>query len=71
MNKMTIDEKLDVAYVELRKGKVASTVEFRAGMLVDFDASGQVVGIEILSAQDLAPLITKKTPRKATRKKSA
>ena len=71
MKKITIDEKLDVAYVELRKGKVASTVEFHPGMLVDFDASGRVVGIEILAAQDLAPLITKKTLRKATRKKSA
>jgi uncharacterized protein YuzE len=59
------------SYIELRKGKVARTVELRPGMLVDFDASGQVIGIEILSAQELAPVVTKKFPRKTSKKKSA
>jgi uncharacterized protein YuzE len=71
MKSMTVDQKLDVAYVELRKGKVARTVEFRPGMLVDFDVSGQVLGIEILSAQELAPVVTKNSHRKTSKKKSA
>ena len=71
MKAMKIDSKLDVAYVELRKGKVAKTVEFRPGMLVDFDAMGQVVGIEILAAKELAPASVRKMPRKTSKKKSA
>ncbi len=71
MKKMTLDSKLDVAYVELRSGKVARTVEFRPGMLVDFDAKGQVVGIEILAAAELAPVLAKKASRKSTKKKTA
>jgi len=71
MKKMTLDPKLDVAYIELRSGKVARTIEFRPGMLVDFDAKGQVVGIEILAAAELAPALAKKPSRKASKKKTA
>ncbi len=71
MKKVTLDSNLDVAYVALRSGKVARTVEFRPGMLVDFDRAGQVVGIEILAAAELAPMVIKKTSRKASKKKSA
>ena len=70
MQKTTIDKDLDVAYVQLRSGKVAKTVEFAPSMLVDFDSHGRVVGIEVLAAQEMAPELvkTKKTTR---RKKSA
>ena len=71
MKKMTLDPKLDVAYIELRSGKVSRTIEFRPGMLVDFDAKGQVVGIEILAATELAPALAKKSSRKASKKKTA
>ena len=40
-------------------------------MLVDFDAKGQVVGIEILAAAELAPALAKKPSRKASKKKTA
>jgi uncharacterized protein YuzE len=54
----TKDEKLDVAYVSLRHGKVAKTLEIKPGILLDLDKSGEVLGIEILSVSKLAPSLT-------------
>ncbi len=72
MKNVTVDQKIDVAYVELRTGKVARTLQFSPGMLVDFDAEGQVIGIEVLSVTKIAPtLVIKKNPRKTTKKRSA
>ena len=51
------DTKLDVAYVQLRKGRVDSTVEIRPGLLIDLDKTGEILGIEVLSLEKLAPLI--------------
>ncbi len=60
------DKNLDVAYVKLKKGKVRSTVELRPGIIVDLDQNGQVLGIEVLSLTQLAPMLrgTKKTAKK-------
>ena len=41
---------VDALYVYLRKVDVACTVEPRDGIAVDYDASGRVVGVEILDA---------------------
>ncbi len=71
MKKVTVDSKLDVAYVELRTGKVARTVQFSPGLLVDFDIEGQVLGIEVLSLAKAAPALAKKPARKSTRRRSA
>lgn len=62
--------KLDVAYVQLRRGAVAKTIELRPGILMDLDKNGEVIGIEVLSIAKLAPLFmensTKKTHRNAS-----
>jgi uncharacterized protein YuzE len=55
--KVTTDEKLDVAYVKLRRGKVEKTVELRPGLLFDLDKKGEIVGIEVMSLEKLAPLL--------------
>ncbi len=48
---------VDALYVYLRKVDVAHTVEGRDGIAVDYDASGGVVGVEILDASTrFAPL---------------
>lgn len=73
--KVTRNKKLDVAYVQLRKGSVAKTLKVRKDILVDLDRNGQVLGIEVLSLAALAPALrvssqsarsekTKSTPRK-------
>lgn len=61
---VTKDEALDVAYVRLRRGKVARTVEIRPGILVDVDKKGDVVGIEVLSVSKLAPALAATSRKK-------
>jgi len=55
--KVKKDTKLDVAYIQLRRGKVVQTVELRPGLLFDLDKNGEVVGIEVMSLEKLAPLL--------------
>jgi uncharacterized protein YuzE len=63
----TKDEKLDVAYVRLRHGKVSKTIEIKPGILLDIDNSGEVLGIEVLSVSKLAPsLIGERRKKKKT-----
>lgn len=66
MKKKT-NPKLDMAYVQLRKGAVAKTIELRPGILMDLDKNGEVIGIEVLSLAKLAPLITDKSAKKTHR----
>jgi uncharacterized protein YuzE len=51
--KIEYDAEVDIMYIELRPAKIADTDEVAEGMVVDFDGSGQVVGIEILDASKL------------------
>lgn len=52
---MTYDPEADAAYIYLGRGKVAATKE-EGPFLYDVDASGRILGIEILSASKvLAP----------------
>lgn len=37
----------DSLYIELQDGISASTVEIKEGVLIDFDDSGNIVGIDI------------------------
>jgi uncharacterized protein YuzE len=41
---------IDALYVYLQKVDVVCTIEPRTGIAVDYDASGEVVGVEILDA---------------------
>ena len=52
---MTYDPEADAAYIYLGRGKVAETRE-EGPFIYDVDASGRILGIEILSASKvLAP----------------
>jgi uncharacterized protein YuzE len=52
---MTYDPEADAAYIYLGRGKVAATKE-QGPFIYDVDASGRILGIEILSASKvLAP----------------
>jgi len=55
--KVKADKKLDVAYIQLRKGRVAETLELRPGILFDMNKKGEVIGIEVLSLEKLAPAL--------------
>lgn len=47
---MKYDEKVDAMYIELAKGKYEKTRKISDVILVDEDAKGKVLGIEILDA---------------------
>ncbi len=48
--KMKYDKKIDAVYIELAKGKYAKTRKVSDSILVDEDAKGKPLGIEILDA---------------------
>lgn len=46
---MTYDPEADAAYIYVGKGKIVETAEVGPSIL-DFDAEGRVIGIEVLDA---------------------
>ena len=46
--KIEYDQQADAMYIRLRVGDVAESEEVRPGVVLDFDAQGQVLGIEML-----------------------
>lgn len=53
MSAFTYDPEADAIYVSLRAGAppIADTRELEPGVLIDLDAAGAVVGVEILDAR--------------------
>lgn len=47
--KVTYDPKADAIYIRLAAGVVAETDEVRPGVFADVDATGKVLGFELLS----------------------
>ena len=57
--KIEYDPEVDALYVRLTDGKIIESEQVQPGIVLDFDASGQVVALEVLNAskrQTLAPL---------------
>lgn len=50
--KMKYDAKVDAIYIELSKGRYKHTRKISDVILVDEDAKGKVLGIEILDAKN-------------------
>ena len=46
--KIEYDPKADAMYIRLKTGTVADSDEVRPGVVLDFDAEGRVLGIEML-----------------------
>lgn len=53
--KITVDTELDVAYIRLSSNKVARTVELTDDVMVDVDALGVVIGVEVLALDAVIP----------------
>jgi len=49
------DEKVDALYLRLDDSKVVESEEVQPGIVVDFNAKKQVVGIEVLHAKRRVP----------------
>ena len=56
MTQITYDPDGDAAYVTISPGAVRQSTEVAPGFVLDYDAQGRVVGIELLNARTtLAP----------------
>jgi uncharacterized protein YuzE len=43
------DSEADAAYVKIADGEIADTREITDGIIIDYDAEGNILGVEILS----------------------
>ena len=48
--KWTFDVSADAAYLVINEAPVARTIELSPNVMIDFDANGHVLGIEVLEA---------------------
>lgn len=53
------DRDVDALYIELATGTADRSEEVKPGIVLDFDASGRLLGIEVLDVKDVvAPGLT-------------
>ncbi|WP_269716489.1 DUF2283 domain-containing protein [Caulobacter sp. NIBR2454] len=50
MTDQTYDPQADAAYLRLAKGDVVESAEVSPGVVLDYDAEGRILGIEIIGA---------------------
>ena len=54
--KVHFDPEADAIYLRLDDSPIIESEEVRPGIVLDFDANDQVVGIEILGVKDRVPV---------------
>jgi uncharacterized protein YuzE len=58
--KIEFDQAADALYVQLAEGEIEKTEEIKPGMILDYDANGNVLGVELLYVSKRAELPIKK-----------
>ncbi len=53
--RLTFDAKTDAAYLRFSAGPVHDSEEVSEGVVIDYDAEGRMVGIEVLDARKHLP----------------
>ncbi len=53
--KMHYDQKTDALYLRLDESKIIESAEVQPGIVLDYDANNQVVGVEILRVKERVP----------------
>ncbi len=48
--KLIYDKETDTLYLKLNEGEVVESDEDKPGLILDYDADGNILGIEILNA---------------------
>ncbi|MBN2454366.1 DUF2283 domain-containing protein [Candidatus Woesearchaeota archaeon] len=57
--KIRYDSEADALYIRINDGAAASTKEVDKNTIIDFDSSGQVVGVELLFVKERNPSLLK------------
>ena len=52
--KLEFDPVADAAYLEIADSEVDSSQEIKPGVIIDYDAQGNVVGVEVLHVSERA-----------------
>lgn len=58
--KLHVDEQADALYLRLDDSEIIESDEVSLGIILDFNAANQVVGIEVLNLSTRAPLLNTK-----------
>lgn len=58
--KLEFDPQADAVYLELTEAEVEKSTEIQPGIVLDYDAEGQVVGIEVFYVSQRSQLPLKK-----------
>ncbi|TVR67033.1 MAG: DUF2283 domain-containing protein [Candidatus Competibacteraceae bacterium] len=58
--KLEFDARADAVYLELTDVEVEESKEIQPGIIIDYDAEGRIVGIEVLYVSKRAELPLKK-----------
>jgi uncharacterized protein YuzE len=53
--RMTVDTEADALYIRFGEAKIVESEEVSDGIILDFDASGRVVGFEMLDVRRRFP----------------
>lgn len=53
--KLHYDPKTDAAYLRFSSARVAESAEVATGVVLDYDAEGRIVGMEVLAAKKHLP----------------
>ena len=53
--KVTYDAEANAAYIRFSPGPVTESEEVSAGIVLDYDAAGRIVGMEVLDARAHLP----------------
>lgn len=54
--KIRYDEEVDALYIKLREAEYYESDEIQEGFILDYDAKGNIIAIEILEASTHVPL---------------
>jgi len=52
--KLSVDEKSDALYLRVNEEAIVESQEVQPGVVLDYDAEGRVVGIELLGLKERA-----------------
>ncbi|MDP6293176.1 MAG: DUF2283 domain-containing protein [Candidatus Woesearchaeota archaeon] len=65
MMKAEYDAEVDALYLDLRAGKSEQSIELDKNVIIDVDADGELLGIEVLFAKERHPKLLEQLNIKA------